>query len=323
LRFICLAGEARVISRQKNLLVDRQEFIYQGIVRALGYGKNKENFRRLAREISWAQLRSRLKKIPLEKWPLFIQAIFFQAGGLFPQEFTDEETRIYTARLKDILRDNFRDCPKNVVGEWNLKNCRPANYPWRRIAGFSHLVCRLTGLDWENLLGCWIEQIVRATDHGSDRKHLLAAWDFLVEWFYQPAVQKDYFARRYQWGKESAGKFPALLGRNRAASIVINVFLPAALYWARNDNDEKLENSLWDFYYKLPLLEPNRRAKKIWNQVLPAGFVRSGQKNFLFNREILNQGWLQIADDFCSKTTCARCVLPTILRRKLIDPEFY
>jgi len=318
LRFVCLAGEARVIRRQRSLLTDRQEFIYQGVMRALGYGPNKENFSRLARTLPWAVLSPPLKNVPIELYPDFVRAVFFSAGGLFPKEFIDEETEKYVAGLRKLLEKYFPDCPQNIIEDWNLKNCRPVNYPWRRLAGFGYLLMRLVDFDlnWEKLLNHWIEYLTRA----GSRDQFLSAGDFLVDWFCRPGEPADYFARRYRFGQKASARGWAFLGRNRASSVVLNVFLPAGLYLARQQNDKKLEETLWKFYYSLPVLEPNRRARAIWAKVLPEDLI---EKNFLFNREVLNQGWLQIADDFCRLTSCEKCVLPTILRRKLLDVGFY
>ena len=106
---------------------------------ALGYTKNREPFRELARRVPFSALAGRDDEE--------IQAILFGMAGLLPSQSQrsvdlDESDKIFIKRLESIwsASEQIRIPTRMVAEQWRFAKTRPPNYPTRRIAAITQLI---------------------------------------------------------------------------------------------------------------------------------------------------------------------------------------
>ncbi|HXX59611.1 MAG TPA: DUF2851 family protein [Dehalococcoidales bacterium] len=114
--------------RFKQQLTDTEpgQVLYEGLMAALGYSRNQEAFRTIARNMPLHVLEER---------PADAEALLLAAGG-----FLSLKDRKYPFEIPDYT---FSNPPA-----WKLFRIRPANYPPRRLAAMASLLaqCRPQGL---------------------------------------------------------------------------------------------------------------------------------------------------------------------------------
>lgn len=121
------AGEERFRSKaaffQEELAIkEGDQVLYEGLMRALGYSKNKEPFEELARRLPLRALKGMAQgETPQRRGPL-LQRALLEAAGLFSPSLG----------LIKPMRE----------AEWHLSGVRPWNRPQLRIAGAAYLLAR-------------------------------------------------------------------------------------------------------------------------------------------------------------------------------------
>ena len=133
-------GQERFIGKTENIQKrsldsDLEQVLYEGVMEALGYSKNREPFLQLAKKAPFAQLAGR----HIEE----IQAILFGVAGLLPKiNAIADDASEYIARLRDLwsTADESYKCQQMQAEQWKFFRLRPSNFPPRRIAGISHIL---------------------------------------------------------------------------------------------------------------------------------------------------------------------------------------
>lgn len=187
------------------------QVLYQGIMAALGYTRNKEPFQELARRLPLALLESVCLNKGYQERVRLLRALFLGMAGLLPLGAAEWE------RVRGCLGDG----EPLSLSRWHLFRVRPENHPARRITGAAHLLGRF--LD-EGLL----EGVLRLVGESrSDIGRLEAGFMVAGE------------------GCRSPGR-RALIGQGRAREIVVNIALPFAFAWAEANSEASLaEAALW------------------------------------------------------------------------------
>lgn len=109
------------------------EVLYQGVMGALGYTKNKEGFRELARRLPLAKLKSFCQGKPYQEQVRILKALFLSIAGLSSES---------------VLWLKWE--PMSPTS-WDVFRVRPENHPGRRLVGASYLLARFMD---EGLLEC-------------------------------------------------------------------------------------------------------------------------------------------------------------------------
>jgi len=187
------------------------QVLYQGIMEALGYARNKEPFRELARRLPLAVLESVCRDKDYQERVTMLRALFLGMAGLLPRD---------DARL-ELVRRCLGNTEPLSLSRWHLFRVRPENHPARRLTGAAHLLARF--LD-EGLL----EGVLRLVGESrSDIGRLEAGFIVAGE------------------GSRSRSR-RALIGQGRAREIVVNIALPFAFAWAEVNYEASLaEAALW------------------------------------------------------------------------------
>lgn len=188
------------------------QVLYRGIMGALGYTKNKEQFEELACCLPLATLEDCCQGKALDERIRLLRALLLGTAGLLPDSDNAEWEQV-------------RRCPGGVKPMspscWHLFRVRPENHPARRLAGAAYLLARFRD---EGLLAGVLRLVEESR---SDIGRLEAG--FMVG------------AAGYSHGSERA-----LIGQGRAREIAVNIALPFALAWAEANSQAKLaEQALW------------------------------------------------------------------------------
>jgi hypothetical protein len=217
------AGEQRFLARaaifRAGLPADEAgQLLYQEIMTALGYSKNKRVMAELAKRLPLAKLEATAsREINDSEYLARCQALLIGTAGLLPSQRGGrfpvyEQTDDWEARLENTWA-NIGAPAGMSVADWSFFKVRPGNHPVRRLAAMSHLLLRHrqkglpTGL---------IEAFKEATEAKAVRSLEQA---LLV-------VPDEYWGQYLDFGVAARGPAPALLGKARASAIIINVLLP-------------------------------------------------------------------------------------------------
>jgi len=262
--FLDGAGEERFLAKAAKFQTDLAQMeasqsLYQGIMGALGYSKNKLPFLELARRLPLQILESTTQgKIPDEECLAQQQALLLGTAGLLPSQC---QSRYQENKLGDGWIDKLEGlwtsspCPRAMPPDaWHLFKVRPNNSPLRRLAAMSYLILhyRRKGIFAElvNLVkGVPISQGCHGLEKG------------LV------VTTNGYWASRSDFGSGSRLRNQCLIGSRRADDIIVNVLLPFTLAWSRVTSQPELEKKALDLYHHYPKLAVNSVERHMVNQL--------------------------------------------------------
>ena len=186
------------------------QVLYQGVMAALGYARNKETFQELACRLPLAVLESVCRDKGYRERVVLLRALLLGMAGLLPNDGEKGLAWRCLGGRKPLS-----------LSRWHLFRVRPENHPARRLTGAAHLLARFGD---EGLL----EGVLRLVGESrSDIGRLEAGFIVAGE------------------GRRSPGR-RALIGQSRAREIVVNIALPFAYAWAEASSQTSLaEAALW------------------------------------------------------------------------------
>jgi hypothetical protein len=194
------------------------EVLYRGIMGALGYTKNKEQFQELARRLPLAVLEGSCRGKSYEEQVRMIKAMLLGVAGLLPDcEKVEQEFLKYCLGKREAMSPS----------SWRVFRVRPENHPVRRLVGAAYLLTRFMN---EGLLE---GALCLVKESGSDVGRLEAG--FMVG------------CR----GCRSNSERP-LIGPGRAREIAVNIALPFAFAWAKANNKIELAERALALYRSYP-----------------------------------------------------------------------
>ena len=292
-------GQERLMEKadaMKHLRIrmDFEQLLYEGIMEALGYAKNREPFRELARRVPFSAL---IGKIDEE-----IQAILFGTAGLLPSQSQrstdlDKSDRIFIKRLESRWNASEQaSMPTRMVADqWQFSRIRPANFPTRRIAAISQLI----GNCQESLMMVYLPIILQSAE--ADKTSLGKIRRQLVERL--TPVPSGYWTDHCNFGKRIPQIGATLIGKDRALDIIVNILLPIATVWAEESQSTTLYEAVIQLYGSCPKLQDNRITKQIQSQI----FSDLQPFNVISPNSKIQQGAMYLHNNFCSSRLCDLC----------------
>ena len=236
---------------------------------------------------------------------LLLEATLFGTSGLLPGAGTrgaDAETGSYVGKLLEAWRGmdvSLRESAMSVE-HWRFGGTRPVNYPTRRIAALAVLLAR-------HLHGGLFSHLVRALYAATpERRRRLdtVLRDALADVFC--GLEHPYWSWRCTFGGTRLSAPRALVGRERAVSIIIDVLLPLMLAHAREQGDDELAGRLHILWRHLPR-RPDNAVTRRMQQVI---FGTPDAATEVVDSARRQQGLHQLYKDFCGGPDgCNRCVL--------------
>jgi hypothetical protein len=286
-----VAGEQRFQSRAAGFQtvgtpVEAGQVLYRGILAALGYARNKHPMLELAGRMPLRRLEAGARPLmPDTECLAWYQAMLTGAAGLLPSRYApsrgDGAGNPWTDRLQKIWAASGEPDMMSVK-DWHFFRVRPGNFPARRLAAMSRLLVRYRE---EGLLSGLLGRL-DILPEGANHRELEDA--LTIE------------AERDRGYPEGSGRGdPALLGRARAAAIIINVILPFVAAWGRVNCRPGLAEKALNLYHRYPALATNTIERHMSRQL--------GLNGHLVNSARRQQGLLHLFQARCSLGGCPDC----------------
>ncbi|MHB0871245.1 MAG: DUF2851 family protein, partial [Chloroflexota bacterium] len=265
------------------------QLLYRAIGVALGYSRNRLPFGRLA------------DRLPLERLLVYrtqhsalpgLEALLLGVAGLLPSQrgLPADPGDGYARELEVCWAADgpvWAAVPMEAV-EWEFFRVRPANFPTRRVAALAGLAHRWPPQGLAEALA----DLVRCSGPRSLPRSLEAP--LLL------GAAHGYWAGRYDFALPLR-RARDLIGRQRAAEIAVNVFLPFLIAWAAHRNDPELAGRVWEAYRLYPKRGDNELSRYVAAQItgLPRPRVaRSACRQ---------QGLLHLYRGWCEAKRCGEC----------------
>jgi len=310
-RLLDAAGDHRLAARVAGVRElfenhPRERLLYERIAEALGFKNNRMPFLQLAGLLPPEILRGLVPpEADADERARIIEAAYFGVAGMLegtdgPAD--DEETVRYVEGLRDV----WRGLPPELGGtrlsrrHWSFAGTRPVNYPARRIAALARLYA-------EHLDAGLFNHFVRVAytaRPAPGRREDVALRNALLDVFER--VRHPYWSFRYTFGGKRLRAAKALIGRERATSLVMDVLLPTLMAHARTEDDDALARRLEALWQGLP----RRPDNAVTRRVCQAMFEGREQARKIVGSARRQQGLHQLYRDGCRGTEgCRQCVV--------------
>jgi hypothetical protein len=296
MEFLDRAGDLRLENKVSRFQsesgnLEGGQSLYQGLLEALGYSKNKLPFLELARRVPLRFLEDLMRREPRRGDQLLrLESVLMGQAGFLPSErpgFGQKPGCAYVDRLERIWSEfsasnalNFRD--------WELFKVRPGNHPVRRLAAAARLLQRFRSPGW-------LPSLVDLVRTGPPEKSAPVLEKALT------VVDEGYWTSHYDFGLSNTSINAVLLGRQRAGEIIVNILVPFVLYWSRLVGEDQLSAKTLEIYRQYPRMEINSIEIHMLRQLnLTSHLVDSARRQ---------QGLLHIYKTLCTQGKCAECGL--------------
>jgi len=266
---------------------EASQSLYRGLLRALGYARNKHPMVELAGRLPLSSLEAALPpSLSDDAWLAACQALLIGTAGLLPSQRGYSANSGWVKRLETIWH-GYGEMPIMAAGEWQTFKIRPGNLPVRRLAAMAHLLLRYRreGL-LAGLMGL-LDGLPGECPRGLENGLMVAA--------------EGPWVTELDFGLPAGMNAPALLGTGRAAEIAVNVLLPFAAAWGAGLSRPCLASKARGVYHAYPRLDENTLERHMRRQMgLDRGQVDSARRQ---------QGLLHIFKTLCSQGGCRECEL--------------
>ncbi len=285
-------GNAVAEFRASLSRVGADQALYQGIMGALGYTKNKVPMIELARRLPLSRLVAAASGgISDDECLARYQSLLLGTAGLLPSPvggyLMNDAGNAWVGRLHRAWA-SLGQAATMSAGDWYSFKVRPGNFPRRRLAAMSYLLLRYRD---EGLLKGLINGLEKApseTGRGGLERLLLV-------------VVEGYWRSNMDFGLPAGRFVPALLGESRAEVTVVNVLLPFATAWGQAASRPGLAEKASQIYRDYPALAENTLEKHMRRQL--------GISRCLVNSARRQQGLLHVYKTLCSQGKCSECPL--------------
>ena len=306
--FLDRAGEERFWAKAARFQTDLAQMeasqsLYQGIMGALGYSKNKLPFLELARRLPLQILESVTQgEIPDEECLDRQQALLLGTAGLLPSQRQDRhQENSLDGRWIDKLERlwaSYHDTEAMSPHAWHLFRVRPNNSPVRRLVAMSYLILRYKEKGILEGLVSLVKGVPVSQGYHRSAKGLLV-------------TTNGYWASHFDFGSGSRIRSPTLLGSVRAADITVNVLLPFTFAWSQSTSQPELRGKAFDLYRHYPRLAVNSVERHMTRQL--------GLSNSPVNSAQQQQGLIHIYNTLCTQGRCSDCWLSQLEARHYIQ----
>ncbi len=290
------AGLERMRRKSEKLAVVEREkgpdqMLYEEIMTALGYKRNRRQFRYLAEQMPIEALREESCGSVVSAY-----ALLLGLAGLLPSQLRagwDAETRRFIRKLWDCWWKH-RTRWQNLALEksaWDMRGIRPQNHPRRRLMAAALLFTSGTSL---------------AAELGKTPLDNPEEWNKrTVELLRPEAGRECYWTSRLGFQSKPRPRPVALIGGARAAAIISNVVIPFLAI-------TRPRASEMEFLAMLAPEEDNSIIRQTANALLGPDHNPS-----LYRTGLRQQGLIQVFHDFClnDRSGCAACPLPEMLKK--------
>jgi hypothetical protein len=272
------------------------QLFYEGLMEALGYTKNAKPFARLAKNLTLAQFRRVLGEGQPDASAC--EALLFGAAGLIPKvgEMKDKAGRYYVRKLKSRWKVYRMKYHREVLhaAEWQFFRLRPENFPTIRLAGAAELIPRLLRKDFfSSLIG-----VVKDNGAGARERYAKLEEMLIVR-------TGEFWSNRYTFEEEPGTAFRALVGKQRADDMVVNVIIPIVLLYARIFKEKSVREEALSLLAASPAAGENTIVRQFEAELI--------RNKFPVTSAYLQQGLLRLHKGYCTQGRCRECAVGKIV----------
>ncbi|MDP8227557.1 MAG: DUF2851 family protein [Candidatus Celaenobacter polaris] len=278
-RILLSLGKERFLKKCKRFSAelynsDFNQIFYEGIIEALGYGKNKIPFFKLAKLLPFQELKTFMNECK-DFNDIFCILLFKGGFDLHDYNFSFVDEKLL--QRFDKIRSRFdaklhRTLQKD---DWNFFRCRPQNHPVNRLWQIAPFIC--SALKQGNLINSIIALFSYGDTQTIDARKIEADFSNLLS-------QEDH---------------PSI-GSSRCRDIFSNIILPVCYVYAQTLRYDTLQNMIFKVYGDLPKLSENYITHYM-HTLLKDGI------HFRINLQ-MQQGMIQLYYQFCAQHECDNCV---------------
>lgn len=274
---------ARKAERLKEISEDADEQIYRALARALGYAENAEPMEKLAALVPFDRLK-RFASLGFAARRQKLEAIFFSLSGLIPESLDEPYANALRAEFRAT---DFAALPKLQASEWVFFRLRPANFPTLRLAALAEILSKNLERGFLKSALDIVESSLLAT-----RKRALLESLFLAD-------ASDYWQTHYRFGATAKTPLKSLVGKTRAAEIVLNALLPALYGFFQRRGDETKSRAIFSLFAAYPKGLTSELSVGAMRELLGDGYqIKSA---------LLEQGAIELRKSYCEAFRCLEC----------------
>jgi len=287
------AGEERFFAKiagfRKDLgRMDAGQSLYQGIMIALGYSRNRLPFLELSRRVPLRFLEETQYGESSTDWLSRRQVLLLATAGLLPtQGGLDYPGNGKKNKLTEELSLSFSGTRVMSSDDWQLFKVRPNNSPVYRLVALSHLLLRYRKTGLFNGLVNLVDEVPLNRGYRKLEEGIM--------------VRIGGNGTRILQRLQSRMKDLTLLGKGRAAEIIVNVILPFCYARGKVISRPELSRKALELYHSYPRLPLNSVERHMTEQLgldcLPGNSARR------------QQGLIQIYKNLCAQGSCNKCLL--------------
>ena len=310
--FFDLAGRERMLAKMTRLadcLVGENldQVFYQALMTTMGYKGAKSLFFLLAKRTPLLDIIRYSTSVEEAERPTFIQSILLHVANLVPDKDdvpNSPDTATYLEKIRGYWREYapfFSDRIIPLTRQWYV-NVRPDNFPPRRIAGLSHLICRCSANDATPLF--YFADLFKKHSSIGSEKHLKDLLRF-IQMLLVIDDKEDYWSRHCSFQSKCWERHHNLIGEGRALSMLFNAVLPTMLLYARQANENDIESLCWRLFDIFPCLPENVITRFMQYRL----FEDQRLVGSLMTNECRQQALFQIFYDCCNnnEVSCEDC----------------
>jgi hypothetical protein len=271
------------------------QILYEKVMEALGYSKNKFPFQKLSQNLTLKFISENSFAHSYEKQILKIQSLLFGVAGFldyYIKRKLDSETKIFVDELWEEwskLKKYYRRESLHY-SEWHFSAVRPANSPIFKLAGASILIWKMIHDDFY----ARINEIILSNLKIDEKIHQL------VDLFCLRS--EGYWQNHYNFGRALRSKTGFFVGISKSKEIVANAVLPIMLTFSRIFKNNEMERKVIEVYKNLPGLSPNWITSKLEGELF-YGKVK------IYSSGLTHQGAIQLYKFYCSNSLCNACAI--------------
>lgn len=289
---------------------DFEQVFHQALFAAMGQRASKTLFFLLAKRVPAAELRALTRPWSGRARLIAAQAVLLHVANLVrpappAAPLWDDETMSLVDAMNRVWAEvggHFTDRVIPATAKWHT-GVRPASFPSRRIAGLAHL-CVGSHTGGEGLFAALREACLPFLPQGRDAKTLRGQIEHLVERL-TVEDQGDHWAWHHTLGGKRMARPAALIGDERARSVLFNAFLPLLLLWAKRARERGLFEWTLAALRAFPALGENSVTRFMKYRVIGT----PAPPKSMFRTEMRQQALFHIFTDCCDHvtTTCDHC----------------
>jgi len=264
-----------------------EQLLYEMIFEALGYSRNKEIMKKVAKAVNVSFLNNYRSD---KNFGMLTECALFNVSGIIPQKvkYQEESTTEYLRQIVELwnsIKDNY-DGLVFKKEDWNFFRSRPQNFPTIRLCGGSFLISHILTTEVFNSL----------INYFNEDRTLKEANVVLRNYIITEA--KGYWADHYNFDKLSKERLNYFIGVSRADEIIINVFFPILILYfeifERNESARRVQQ----LYLHYTQYGSNLVVEQVESTL---GLDKASR------RSVNYQAMIELFRNYCVKERCLEC----------------